>query len=222
MQSKSEILTVNKPFHTVINDFSHGHFSRVKRLKETLHQTKVDKTVSITLEVKTGVPECSSLGPLLFLIYIKDMQNIFQKKELTAFADDTTLIFSNEDQQELYKYTNKKLIELDQYLKANGVQLNYQKSEYMFISARRKRVEMKSGVEYDGKKLKEVEYIKLLGVYIGKKLNFCKHAEYLNNNKLRKFIPIFFKLRNVLPTKYLLMIYYANVLSVLTYCIILQ
>ena len=154
-------------------------------LSNRKHQTKVNDTLSNTLKVKTGVPEGSSLGPLLFLIYINDMQNIFQENELTIFADDTTLVLSHEDTQELYKYANLKLIELDQYLKANGVQLNDQKTEYMFISARGKRAEVKPCVLYDKKKLKEVEYIKLLGVFIDKKLNFCKHTERLINNKLK-------------------------------------
>ena len=58
-------------------------------LKNRTQKTIVNQTVSHTLPVKCGVPQGSSLGPLLFLIYLNDIKNIFKTNEINIFADDT-------------------------------------------------------------------------------------------------------------------------------------
>ena len=46
---------------------------------------------SSSIDVVSGVPQCSVLGPLLFLLYIVDLPRLLQN-ELVGYADDSTLL----------------------------------------------------------------------------------------------------------------------------------
>ena len=43
--------------------------------------------------VKCGVPQSSILGPMLFLVYINDLNDIVIKSRIIMFADDTNMFF---------------------------------------------------------------------------------------------------------------------------------
>ena len=55
---------------------------------------------SSNLDITTGVPQGSILGPLVFIIYIHDIVNVSKKLKPIMYADDTTLTYSPSEHHE--------------------------------------------------------------------------------------------------------------------------
>ena len=58
---------------------------------------EIDRLRSSCINISTGVPQGSILGPLLFIIYMNDLPNASRLFKCIIYADDTTLIANLND-----------------------------------------------------------------------------------------------------------------------------
>ena len=85
---------------------------------------------SYTTPVMSGVPQGSVLGPLLFIIYINDLQSVISGARMFTFADDTKLVSKISSMDDaLCLQINLDLV--IKWSKRNNMELNINKFEYI-------------------------------------------------------------------------------------------
>src|SRR5207253_9388785 len=124
------------------------------------------------VSVTSGVPQGSCLGPLLFIIYINDLINIFSCK-CRLFADDLVLyqtITCNDNSILL----QNNICKLENWCSLNSMDLNMNKSVSMTVtrlhSPNNNRTYVMGGVA-----LNKVNSYKYLGIMISS--NLCWQAQ---------------------------------------------
>ena len=93
--------------------------------------------------MKCGIPQELILGPLLFLIYVNDLNLAPDVLNPIMFADDTNLFYSRKDNKTLFHTVNTKLVKVNHWLKTNKLSSNVKKSNYtLFYKPSTKRVNL--------------------------------------------------------------------------------
>ena len=169
-------------------------------------------------DVTCGVPQGSTLGPLLFLLYINDFRLCLDQTTSGHFADDTFILFNSKKLKTIETIVNYELKHVLKWLRLNKLSLNAGKTELIFFHSKsNKNLNFDNVfINFAGIRLSPVDFIKYLGMYIDKYLDWTPHVRELSK-KLSRANGILSKLRYNMTQEVCIQVYYALFYSNLIY-----
>ena len=170
------------------------------------HQcVSVNGTHSYTSNVISGVPQGTVLGPLLFLIFVNDMNVCIKHSVISSFADDTRI------KKDISVSTDVKCLQDDlnsvcQWTTDNNMMLHEKKFEYLNHSTGESKLlrELPYTSEFyqystpNGTVMTPVSSVRDLGVTITPDLSWSPHIDniIINANKMSSWILSVFSTRD--------------------------
>ena len=133
----------------------------------------VDGEESDWCPVVSGIPQGSVLGPVLFLLFIKDITDEFTYT-VRLFADDS-VIYRNIKTPEDQILLHRDLLTVFNWAKIWGMSLNVKKCVHLTIS--NKRQPLTYVYTIDGDAIPHERSTKYLGVTISSDLSWTTHIE---------------------------------------------
>ena len=179
----------------------------------------VNKSSSSSCWLEIGVPQGSILGPLLFIMYTKDLEKIVTKYgfSIHLYADDTQIYFAFDVHSSCpdMKMVNLCFKEIKQWMSSNFLKLNDTKTEFIDIGVYESPL---STLILDDKvKIEPVLKAKNLGFIfdhqfnLNDQINTVSQSCYLSLRDLRR-------IGAKLSRKLKIQLVHSNVLSTIDYC----
>ena len=179
---------------------------RKQYIKYSVHESDV-------MAIKTGVPQGSILGPLLFSICINDLVTVSNKLNFLMYADDTTIYFNLEDfsRDDVVNCVSIELNKVNNWLHENKLSLNIEKTKCMIFHQHQKKIEPMS-FSINEVQIDNVSSFKFLGIMLNEHLTWKAHANMITL-KLSKVVGIINKLKYAYPKAALMTLYSSLFLS---------
>lgn len=194
------------------------------KLLKWIHSFLNDRNQSVVVEgcesehskVLSGVPQGSVLGPILFLIYIGDIDEGVRFCKVSSFADDTRLlkvVTTDEEHDQMQQDLNSIYVWADR----NNMKFNSTKFELLQYRHPKNPNPTKEYITPDDHNIQRARHLRDLGVEISDDATFERQINTIAMKARQTvgWVLRSFKTRN---SSHLLILYKAMVLPILEYC----
>jgi len=218
------LLEYSKAFDTVDNqillEFYGIRGTSLQLIRSLLMNGKqfvdINSERSSTCVINIGVPQGSTSGPLLFILYMNDFRNSLTHLKSIHFADDTTLYKQLNPSVDHAVLINAELANVQEWISVNKLSLNVQKNNYMVISSRTRSDNLK--IILSEQSIERICSHKFLGVRIDGTLKLDAHINQVCV-RISQSIGIMRRISNMVPLSVLRNLYYALLFSRLAHAI---
>ena len=170
---------------------------------------------SDTEKIEIGVGQGTILGPCLFNLYIHDLVRSIDCKTI-QFADDTTILITATNEQELKQKVEEQLNKLFVWFQRNGLTINPDKTRFMQFNGKRITVSLCNKIITRCGANESEKSFNLLGIELDEKLNWLSHLDKILN-KVKKGTFTLYKYRYILPSKTKVLLYNSFIMPHLRY-----
>lgn len=203
-----KMIVLNLPANLIllINSYLQGRTFKVK----------LGSIFSKEYQIRSGVPQGSLLGPLLYIIFGYDMPKP-PGTLLAQYADDTGILVSAKQPHAVRFKLQKAADKLEEWFSKWRVAINGTKSTALFCS----RTQRYHGepIKMFGEEVPWAETAKYLGVVLDRRLNWTRHFEHIKKRitaAKANLYPLLNR-RSVLSPKNKLRLYTSTLRPILTY-----
>ena len=140
-----------------------------------------DRTFLVFVEISTsnsgkqtcGVPQGSILGPLLFLLYINDMQQA-SDSTILLYADDSCIISQHKNVQDIERQLNKDFSNVCTWFIDNKLSIHLGKEKtkcILFSPKQKKKEEKKLDIFHNDLKIQQYSSVTYLGCILDESMS---------------------------------------------------
>lgn len=207
-------LDLKKAFETVdhgtmikkLNDYGfRGHFELFFRdyFADRHQQVKIEDVKSKPIAIKYGLPQGSTISPILFNLYMNDINSLNLNSKIYQYADDTALILPHTDMAAALSNLQDDISKLVKWFDQNHIVINAAKTKLMCCRSPHKQINFSRDIFIHSDQcvnckcppLTPDKSVKYLGLYFDQHLNWRSHVEYLAN-RLRTVSAFIYQLRS--------------------------
>lgn len=194
-------------------------------------RVRIEGVLSDPLELNTGVPQGTVMGPILFLLYVNHLlDSKYIKGHIISYADDTAIVYQGGSWDEAYLLAETELDKIHQWLSCNLLSLNINKTKFVTFSMTIQDQPARNSIflhkhSCDQPKnchcpvVERTDCVRYLGIMVDQYLRWKEQVDFVAK-KLKRMMHKFYQLRDILSHKNLKIVYCALVESILRYGVV--
>lgn len=173
--------------------------------------------ISEPSEIRSGVPQGSILGPILFSMFSADIGKSIKYCKFHLYADDLSIYmtFDYQEFETANRLINSDLLNIINWTRSNSLSINANKTKAIMFSKNTDHMPNHS-LHIDGMGLTWCDEINYLGLNIDKSLNFNSHVNKICQ-KSYFALKNLYEYRNLLPKSIKIILIESLVLSIPNY-----